>query len=123
MFLKLRYIGFVLLFTALAAVLTLAAAQAQTLETAAPAEVHFDLAPGISLDNVAIGSDHSLVFQGRADNDIGSCLPASILVDGEREPWWPVLRCVTVDDAGRWTVRIPSDDGGSAAAIHFSLSR
>ncbi len=90
-------------------------------EAAAPVRVQVQIAPGARLGTVSIAADHSVNVSGAAADLAGACLPVSIFVDGEREPWWPVYRCLQVGDKGEWSLRIPSDDGGKPIGIHLQV--
>ena len=84
-------------------------------------DVH--LAENIILDNVVVGEDQSVTFHGHTVEPITTCLPVQVFIDGERGAWWPVFRCVNVDESGTWMVRVPSDDGGSPISIHFQIGK
>ena len=87
----------------------------------APVNLDISLAPNVTLGSVSIGADRSVNVEGRAADLDGACLSVQIAVDGERETWWPVYRCLDVSESGEWTLRIPSDDGGSPMSIHLQV--
>ena len=90
-------------------------------EAYAPVNLDVDLAPNVTLGSVSVNADRSISVDGRTAEPAGTCLPVQIAVDGEREPWWPVYRCVEVSDGGGWSLRIPSDDGGRPMSIHLQV--
>jgi len=94
---------------------------AMAVEPFAPVSLDVRLAPNVTLGNVSIGADRSVNVNGRAANLDGACLSVQISVDGERESWWPVYRCLDVSGDGAWSLRIPSDDGGSPLSIHLQV--
>lgn len=79
----------------------------------------FQHAPSVHLEAVSVANDHSLTVVGQAEGYTESCLPIQVFVEGEREPWYPVYRCLAVEENGSWSLRIPSDDGGEPLDIHI----
>jgi len=101
--------------------LGLAGLSARAAEPSAPVRLDAQLAAGVRLRSVSIAEDHAVNVDGRATGFENACLPVRIFVDGEREPWWPVYRCLQVADDGGWTLRIPTDDGGIPVGIHLQV--
>jgi hypothetical protein len=94
---------------------------ARAVEAAAPIDLEVSLAPNVTLGRVAIGEDRSVNVDGYAEDLAGGCLPVQVFIEGERAPWWPVYRCLEVAGDGAWSLRIPSDDGGSPMGIHLQI--
>ena len=96
---------------------------AQASENSSSIKLDTHLAENVVLDNVVIGEDHSVTFRGHTEDLNTECLPAQVFIDGEREAWWPVFRCVHVDESGGWMLKVSSDDGGSPQSIHFQIGK
>ncbi len=88
-----------------------------------PIMLEVQLSKNVALNSVVFGEDRSITIRGVTSEPSSSCLPISVFVDGERGSWWPVFRCIQVDDSGEWMLRVPSDDGGSPLRIHSQIGR
>jgi nitrogen fixation protein FixH len=75
-----------------------------------------------ALESVVVGEDHSVTFRGWTNDLTGACLPVKVFIDGEREAWWPVYRCVNANETGEWMVRVTADEG-RPMSIHFHIGK